>query len=315
MEHRGDLARLAERVLGDVPLAVVDVGSVGGLLPELEPLAPWIDGVGFDADAAACEADERRARAAGRRQRFLPYAIAGSDGPRTFRVYRKAASSSLLEPNTAFHARFADPERMEVVETLDVQTRALGPLLAELDVRPELLKLDVHGIEREVLDSLSAKQWDDLLAVHVELLVSAQYVGQVSFAEVHSLLAGHDLELYALKRYAARRVGFDTAHHATRAQLTTADALYLRRGAGLGDDRRRRLAVLASLFGHHDAAVDELRAAGDEEAARLVLAASRRPGPLTRRLASRLIRLGDLGWRLYGPSAGPWAGDRSPDRF
>jgi FkbM family methyltransferase len=314
VEH-GDLAPLAERVLADRPLSVVDVGSVGGLLPELEALAPWLDAVGFDPDEEACAADTARARAAGRRQRFFPFAIAGHDGPRPFHVFRKSASSSLLEPNAALHARFAEPERMEVAHTVDLETRALGPLLDELAVRPELLKLDVHGVEPEVLGSLSAAQWAELLAVHVELLLSVQYLGQAQFADVHDLLVAHGFELYSLKRYAARRASFDSYRHRTRAQITTADALYLRRGDGLERERRRRLAVVAACFGHNDAAVDELRAAGDDDGAALALASSRRPGRLTRRLASRLIRLGDLGWRLYGPSAGPWAGDRPPERF
>lgn len=315
MTSQPHLARLASRVLAERPLSVVDVGSVGGLLPELEPLAPWIDAVGFDADEEACAADEARAQAAGLRQRFLPYAIAGSDGTRPFHVFRKAASSSLLPPNSALHARFAEPERMEVARTIEVETRALGPLLAELDVRPELLKLDVHGIEDEVLGSLTGEQWNGLVGVHVELLLSEQYAGQTPWADVHSALAAHELELYSLKRYAARRASFDSAHHGTRGQLTTADALYLRRGDSLDGEARRRLAVLAAVFGHYDAAADELRAAGDDDGAALVLAAARRPGPLVRRLASRLIGLGDLGWRLYGPSTGPWAADRPPERF
>lgn len=315
MISRPHLTRLASHVLGETPLSVVDVGSVGGLLPELEPLAPWIDAVGFDADEEACVADSARAQAAGLRQRFLPYAIAGSDGSRPFHVFRKAASSSVLPPNTVFHARFAEPERMEVARTFEVSTRALGPLLDELGIRPEFLKLDVHGIEGEVLASLAGAQWHGLLGVHIELLLSEQYVGQTPWADVHSALAANGLELYSLKRYAARRASFDSAHHATRGQITTADALYLRRGDALDPAARRRLAVLATVFGHTDAAVDELRAAGDGDGAAIVLGGSRRPGPLIRRLASRLIRLGELGWRLYGPSAGPWAADQPPERF
>ena len=315
MERGGALAELAGGVFASEPLTVVDIGSVGGLLPELEPLAPWIDATGFDPDAAACARDEVKARAQGRRQRFLPYAVAGSDGPRAFYVFRKSASSSLLPPNEAFHARFAEPERMDVVRTVEVETRALGPLLDELSVAPELLKIDVHGVEEELLGSLSQAQWDGLLAVHVELLLSDQYLGQSSFAAVHAALVERGLELYSLKRYAARRASFDSAHHGSRAQLTTADALYLRRGGDLDGERRRRLAVIAAVFGHNDAAVDELRAAGDEAGAMLVLEASRRPGPLVRRLATQLIRLGDLGWRQYGASAGSWIGDRPPERF
>lgn len=307
--------QLAERVLGERPLAVVDVGALWGLLPELEPLARWIDAVGFDPDGAECARLDERARLEGRRQRFLPYAIAGGDETRTFHVLRKGASSSLLEPNASLHSRFEEPERMDVVETVPVETRSLGPLLAELDVRPEFLKLDVHGVEDELLRSLSEPQWNDLLAVHVELLLAEHYVGQTPFATIHSTLTAHGLELYELKRYAARRAGFDTFRHWTRGQITSADALYLRGGDALDAEARRRLAVVAALFGHHDAAVAELRAAGDAESTALVEQAAARPGRLTRALAARLIRLGELGWRLYGPPAGSWTSDHPPDRL
>ena len=315
MATQSNIATLAEHALGERPLSVVDVGSLGGLLPELEPLTRWIDAVGFDPDEADCAALEEDARARGRRQRFLPYAVAGSDGVRAFHVCRKPASSSLLAPNGAFHSRFAEPERMEVVRTRELDVRGFGPLLAELGIQPEFLKLDANGVEDELLGSLAEEHWASLLGVHVELLLGEVYLRQSSFAAVHAALVSHGLELYEFKRYAARRAAFDTARHGTRAQVTAADALYLRGGDGLDVQTRRRLGVVAALFGHYDAAAGEFAAAGDEQALAFVERLSRRPGPLVRRLATRLIRLGDLGWRLYGPSAAPWTGDLPPDRF
>lgn len=314
-ETAPQLRALAAAVLGEAPLRIVDVGALWGLQPELAPIAQWVEAVGFDPDAGECAELEAQARAAGVSQRFLPFAVAGADCRRTFHVLRKAASSSLLEPEAAFHARFPDAERMDLARTIQVNTRALGSLLDELGVLPELLKLDAHGVEGEILESLSPAQWEPLLGVHVELLLAPQYRGQCSVASVHDALVEHGFELYALKRYAARREGFDTFTYDTRGQLTTADALYLRNASTLEPEARPRLAVIAAAFGHHDAACAIAHDAGDETAAALIDRLARRPPRLVRAIASRLIRLGELGWRMYGGPAGSWTSDRTPDRL
>src|SRR5206468_5844650 len=104
---------LAAHVLGEDPLRVVDVGALWGLQPELEPIGRHVTALGFDPDPEECAALNARAEAAGLAQRFVPYAVTGRDGPRRFHLYRKAASSSLLEPDRSFHDRFHDAERMD----------------------------------------------------------------------------------------------------------------------------------------------------------------------------------------------------------
>jgi FkbM family methyltransferase len=306
-------AELARALLSGRPLSVVDVGALWGLQPELAEIAEHVEAIGFDPDADECARLNERARAAGLAQRFLPYAVAGTDGPRTFYLYRKAASSSLLRPNLEFHSRYPEAERMDVVETIDVQARSLGGLLAELGVRPEFMKLDSNGIEGEILGSLLPDQCEGLLGAYVEVLLSPQYVGQSTVASIHDRLLEQGLELFQLRRYCARRAGFDVHRHLSRGQVTFADTLYLRKAEGLDAPRRERLALIAAAFDHYDYALDLLRAAGNDEAERLVEGLSRRRSRVVRAFAARLNRIGRLGRRLDGLPASPWTGDPPQD--
>lgn len=263
------LEELGAYVLGEEPLRLVDVGALGGLLLELDPIQGHLDAVGFDPDPAECERLNQDARSKGLPHRFLPYAVAGSDGKRAFHVLRKEASSSLLKPNREYHDRFPDAQRMDVMRVAEVETRSLGPLLEQESVRPELLKLDAHGVENEILESLTTEQWHDLNAVHVELLLAEHYIGQTSLGAVHDRLRAAGLELYSLRRYASRRAGFDAGRYRSRGQLAFADGVYFRRTRDLETRRRRRLALLAAAFRHYDFALELL--GSDERARALVL--------------------------------------------
>jgi FkbM family methyltransferase len=246
------LQALAELTLGGRPLAVVDVGALWGLLPELQPIERFVSAVGFDPDAEECERLNAAAQERGLRQRFLPYAVTGADERRTFHLMRKEATSSLLEPNRDFFDRFPDAERVDVVDRFELDTRAFGPLLAAEGIEAEFLKLDAHGVEGEILDSLDETQLRALLAVHVEVLFATLYRGQSDFGDVDRRLRAAGFELYELKRYSYRRRSFDSARYRTRGQIAFGDALYLRDPDALSPEQRRRLAVVAALFRHFD---------------------------------------------------------------
>ena len=253
-ESASKLRALAEEALDGRPLAVVDVGALWGLLPELQPIESFVTAVGFDPDPDECERLNAAAHEQGLQQRFLPHLVAGADGPRTFYATRKQAASSLLEPNRPLYEDFPEAERMDVMDRLEVETRAFGPLLAAEGVEVELLKLDAQGVEAEILDSLAPAQIGALLAVHVEVLFATLYHSQCYFSDIDARLTAAGLDLYELKRYSWRRRTFDSARYRSRGQVAFADALYLRRLDGLSPDQRHRLAVVAALFRHFDLA-------------------------------------------------------------
>jgi FkbM family methyltransferase len=250
------LRALAEKTLAGRPLAVVDVGALWGLLPELSPIESFVSAVGFDPDAEECERLNAAAHERGLQQRFLPHLVAGADERRAFHVTRKQAASSLLEPNHELYDPYPEAERMDVVERLDVETRAFGPLLASEGVEVEFLKLDAQGVEAEILGSLEEQQLRRLIAVHAEVLFAELYRGQSNFADVDAFLRAAGFDLYELKRYSWRRTAFDSMRYRTRGRIAFADALYLRDPGGLSPEQRRRLALVAAVFRHFDLACE-----------------------------------------------------------
>jgi FkbM family methyltransferase len=309
--HAACKAQLAARVF-DPPLSVVDVGALWGLQPELEPIAAHVDAIGFDPDEPECAELNARAKAAGLRQRFVPHLVAGADGEREFHETRKLASSSLLRPNLDFHRGFPDAQRMEVVATHRVTTRDFAGVLAEVGSTPELLKLDAHGVEADLLRSLDAPRWDALLGVFVEVLFAPLFVGQGEFGEIDDLLRGHGFRMFGLKRYSATRTTLAGPAHRTRGQLTFGDALYLRDGAALDPARRRRLGALAATFDHLDYAAELLT---DPAEAALVERMARQPAPPLRVLARGMVAVGRLGERIAGPTRSSFHSDRDGDWF
>jgi FkbM family methyltransferase len=301
------LGRLADIVFAHEPLSVVDAGALFGLQPELEPIAHRVDAVAFEPDADECSRLNDRAKREGLRQRFIPVAVGGADEQRVLNVTRQPASSSLLEPNTEYFARFPNAERMDVVERVPVEVRDLDGVLEELGVAPEYLKLDVHGVETEVLQGLSAERCRRLLGVHVEVAIAPHWIGQSSLGEIDSLLRERGLELYSIRRYSSRRMGFDATRLASRGQLSFIEALYLRDDRALDPSAHPRLAALAATFGHLDYALHLLE--DHPDAATIAIELARR----LRGTRGALTRFGADAEAGYGPSPGAWTSDQSPD--
>ncbi|MFL5885949.1 MAG: hypothetical protein ACJ77M_12850 [Thermoleophilaceae bacterium] len=295
--------RLADAVLSGRPLAVVDVGSRGGIPEELAPIAPRVELIGFEADPGEADRLNESARAAGLAHRFLPVAVAGSDGSRTLYVTRKPASASLLPPEQATYARFPDADRVKVVREISLQTRAFGEVLRQEGFAPEMVKCDAQGLDGEILGSLSDEQWEGIVAVHVEINIARNYRGQASVGEVHGLLEENGLELFSTRRYSARRAGFDSARLGTRGQIMELDSLYMRPGS----DAPERLAVVAALYRHYDFAHALL--AGNPAAGIVEQLAARR-FPRMRQLFAVLA---DAGSRLAGSPPSPWDADGPHD--
>ncbi len=96
-------------------------------------------------------------------------------------------------------------------------------------VQPDVLKLDVHGVEPEILRSLSDAQVETLVAVHVELLSSAPTSGsRPPSPTTDPLLRAKGFELFHLQRHSVRRKEFERLALLEPRPTRVLDALYLR---------------------------------------------------------------------------------------
>jgi FkbM family methyltransferase len=130
-------------------------------------------------------------------------ALSNTAGPATFHIPKAAFTGSLLVPGEEFG------------DSRVIQVPAIE--LDALEVRPEILKLDLQGAELKAIQGAQATL-PSVKALLCEVNFVARYDGCALFHEVATLLAGHGLKLFRLYEVHADRAG----------QWQFADALFVR---------------------------------------------------------------------------------------
>jgi len=246
----------------EMPFVVVDCGARQfNIDPNVSAAFPHVIIIGFEADAEECA---RLNRLYEGRCKFFPVAVGDRRGKRNLFVTRSPECSSFLRPNMDFLSRFREcAAAAEVVETTLVPVVSLDQYLPEMGItQVDLLKLDVQGVELDVLRGSQRFLQSDILAVQVEVEFSEMYHGQPLFADVDAYIRDFQFTLFDLSRVRYRRRTLPPKMD-TRAQLLWGDALYLRdyryfRSRSMKQNTVK-LAVLASAYGFHDYAIEILQ--------------------------------------------------------
>ena len=283
------------------PCTAIDVGSAGGIIADLNPIAFAVDAIGFEpnpdhfADLSAADSHWRSLR-------YLPHAIGGQSGTRALYRPRFGNSSTTLPPNTAIGDAFDKLQFFDVEETTQVDVIRLDDALDQFDIRnPDYLKLDVEGAEFEILEG-AAQSLSTLSAIRVEVCFIEVRQGQRLGMEVGHYLERLGFRLMHMTELNPWRVHGYRAHPAvsrepirySRGQLVHADFLFMRDPEFFADaERRIRGAFLAMTHGFFDHAE---RLLSDPETNALLQAGGRPvnlPDALdaaSRRMASHLWR-------------------------
>ena len=205
---------------------------------------PTLDGVlnqfprncilyGFDAQESSQE--DRKSMQMyedrGVRTKLVTKCISGHSGQQAFYVNKEPSSSSLLPP--ASQALSEDPRyswtrswgtNTELNYTVELDAISLGDFIQEEGVIPDLLSMDVQGMEYAIMESAS-NFFDDIGAVFSEVEFFEIYEGQGLFSHQLDFLRKHDIRLadivhmqYWHPHKADRGAGF----------LTVGEALWLR---------------------------------------------------------------------------------------
>jgi FkbM family methyltransferase len=124
-------------------------------------------------------------------------AVSSEPGTITVNVSSNSVSSSVL-PMLDAHTDAAPGS--VYVATEEVPATTVDDLVErhQLDPARTLLKVDVQGYERAVLDGAKATL-DRFAAVRTELSLVALYEGQALMADILQLLEGHGLDLWVLE--------------------------------------------------------------------------------------------------------------------
>lgn len=243
------------------PMTCLDVGSRGGFEPDLLPIAFAVDAVGFEPDPAAFAELASASRGPWHSLRYLPVALADRDGRRELHIPEDNSAASLLEHDARIGTRFNKPQFFNGRRTISVETRNLDVVLDEAAVAaPAFLKLDVEGIELEILQS-APRTVASVLAVKTEASFVPFRRGQPLATDIDRFLRGAGFELMDLVRpHHWRRNGYvvhpQSARQAipySRGQIVQGDLLYFRHpDVVAGSQRRLQAAGLAMAYGFFD---------------------------------------------------------------
>jgi len=261
--------------MADLPVACLDVGSRGGIEPDLLPVAFAVDAVGFEPAAAECERLNASDSGPWRSVRFIPAALAGKSGAAALHIAQNPASSSLLAPLRETADRFDKTAYSTIVGMAQVETCGLDEAVGRFGLPGfDFLKLDTEGTELDILRSGEAAV-ARALGVKVEVSFVTFREGQPPARDIDGFLAERGFELMALMAPSSWRVHGHATHPQlggeaipySRGQLAHGDYLYLRHPARLGlealdetgnAERRIRAAWIAMAYGYFDRAEEYL---------------------------------------------------------
>jgi len=214
-----------KRLLGSVPVQILDVGARGGLQRRWRPFADVLDAVGFEPDP-----DEfKRLSATGNNgRRFLPYALGGAHQRLQFHVCESPGCSSLYPPNEEFAGRFSDTIRsmMSLKSVAEFEVVPLDEVAVRERLQPDCLKVDVQGAELDVLRG-GTSVLKNLKLIELEVEFNYQYKGQALFSEIDLFLRKHGYALLGLRRsFWRHRESVDRGKTAGGGHLVHGDVLY-----------------------------------------------------------------------------------------
>jgi FkbM family methyltransferase len=162
------------------PFRHLDVGARGG------PGRTWALAAGWGlVDLVLVEPDPTEAASLRRRwpdATVVEAALGAEDGTRALHLTAQPGRSSVLEPDPDAVAALGRADDYAVVRTVDVDLRRLDGLPAA-EVAAESIKVDVQGLELEVLEGFGARL-DGVLAVELEVALQRTYRGQPDLGQV-----------------------------------------------------------------------------------------------------------------------------------
>ncbi|MEK9644343.1 MAG: FkbM family methyltransferase [Alphaproteobacteria bacterium] len=248
-----------------LPLRYVDIGSRGGFLDDLLPIAFAVDALGFEPDPVAYAMLDYAPAGPWRSATFLPYGVGAKTGSANLYVTTDPQSASLMRHDPEIGRKFDKPQFFELDRTEAVDVLSLEEALkqAKFD-SADFLKIDIEGPELEVLEA-SSEAVRDLLCLKVEASFVPFRFDQPLAADLDRFIRAQGFELFdILGARHWRRFGYHIHPYYSRepvpyarGQIVQADYLYFRSVQSIGDDAARliKLGLLYMAQGYFDHAL------------------------------------------------------------
>ena len=179
-------------------LVVVDVGARGGIQSEWLPYVDLIRPVLFEPDPDAARSI-REQYAPSVDLSVMEYALYNVSGRRTLNLTMGAGCTSLLEPDMSVVGRYEAGGGFVLRERISIACHRYDELYSEnLVPRPDVIKADVQGVERQVLEGFG-RLLETCLAIEIETHVYKLYHGQDLLSDLTTFLDGFDFGLVKLQ--------------------------------------------------------------------------------------------------------------------
>jgi FkbM family methyltransferase len=257
-----------DRVFEVPPITLLDIGSRWGLQ------RPWgslpLDKLvyhGFDADEEECARLNAEITSGGAFT-YHPFALSDRLAQETLFLAESSGLSSIFRPDFSRVNRYCSGElNWRTVREIPLKTKRLDSVLAEQHIAPDFMKIDTQGAELKIMQG-AGDYMDSLLGLELEVEFVSLYVDQPLFADIDIYARQKGFELFDLNRYWANRNTLES-HTSRRGQVIFGDAIYFRSiesfyalpfaSTETKTERLLQLAVMLSIYGHFDAALEYLQ--------------------------------------------------------
>ena len=177
------ILRLPE--LEAAPPVLVDVGAAKGMHPPWRRIAKYSICVAFEADERELASVTSEASGFRSLTTYNCLATESTSDSQRFHLTASPYCSSRLAPRLELLQRYAFAPLFRIERTVDVRTRDLASVLAELELdRVDWLKIDSQGTDLRLAQSLGADVLSRALVVELEPGIIDAYEGEDTLAQV-----------------------------------------------------------------------------------------------------------------------------------
>ncbi|HET6443427.1 MAG TPA: FkbM family methyltransferase [candidate division Zixibacteria bacterium] len=252
------------------PILLADIGASGGIPVEWEQASRFLQVIAFEPDKQAfanlLESEKQLSSI-----KYLNAALYEEQKTVGFYLTEQQTNSSMFRPNRAFLDRFPNPDRFEILNTVQLEVSTLDNQLSERKITDlDFIKLDTQGSELAILKGAAESLSGSVFGLAVEVEFVPIYQEQPLFSDVDSFIRGFGFQLFDLAPcYWKRIVGrLGKGYIPSKGQIIFADAVYFRKAEhflesldGSGNLAWKRAKALkavsiSALYGHLDYAIE-----------------------------------------------------------
>ena len=254
-----------QSILGTSAISLLDIGAAHGAPERWKFFKKHIDYYGVEPDPRSSESVLVKDSKDGyHSQSLITKAIWDVAGEVTLNLCRKPMTSSIYKPNSEFVKLFPDPERFDILSTVNLVCDTVDNIAQKSGLVFDAIKLDIQGGELNAIKGASGVL-NSTLAVEVEIEFTHLYTDQPLFDEIFSTLRKSNFEFMdfvSIYRWSVKEIN-------GTGQLTFADALFMKAPEAVvvaaDESAIRKYAAICAVYERGDLLIrlgDSLRSAG-----------------------------------------------------